>query len=58
MAVVSQDTFIFNTTVRENIVYGMNDSDRTSDEKVYEAAQMANALDFILDLPDGFSIRF
>ena len=51
MAIVSQDTFIFNTTVRENIVYGVENA---SDEDVYEAARMANALDFILDLPLGF----
>lgn len=51
MAIVSQDTFIFNTTVRENIAYGAESS---SDEDVYEAAQMANALEFILDLPLGF----
>lgn len=66
MAIVSQDTFIFNTTVRENIVYGMEtvhgmeepgqilrDSD-IRDDDIYEAAKMANALDFILDLPCGF----
>lgn len=51
MAIVSQDTFIFNTTVRENIVYGV---EVASDEDIYEAARMANALDFILDLPLGF----
>lgn len=51
MAVVSQDTFIFNTTIRENIVYGVEDA---SDEAVYEVARMANALNFILDLPQGF----
>ena len=51
MAIVSQDTFIFNTTVRENIIYGVESA---SDEDVYEAARMANALDFILDLPLGF----
>ena len=51
MAIVSQDTFIFNTTVRENIVYGVEDA---SDEDVYEAARMANALDFVLELPLGF----
>ncbi len=51
MAIVSQDTFIFNTTVRENIVYGVENA---SDENVYETARMANALDFILDLPLGF----
>ena len=51
MAIVSQDTFIFNTTVRDNIVYGVENA---SDENIYDAAQMANALDFILDLPLGF----
>ena len=51
MAIVSQDTFIFDTTVRENIIYGVEGA---SDDKVYEATQMANALDFILDLPLGF----
>ena len=51
MAIVSQDTFIFNTTVRENIVYGV---EAASDEDIYEAARMANALGFIQDLPLGF----
>lgn len=51
MAIVSQDTFIFDTTVRDNIIYGVEDA---SDEDLYEAARMANALDFILDLPLGF----
>ena len=58
MAVVSQDTFIFDTTVRENIIYGMNGSDRASDEKVYEAAQTANALDFILGLTGWIQYGF
>ena len=51
MAIVSQDTFIFNTSVRENIIYGVEDA---SDSDIYEAAQMANALAFIQDLPLGF----
>ncbi len=51
MAIVSQDTFIFDTTVRDNIIYGVADA---SDEDIYEAARMANALDFILALPLGF----
>ena len=52
MAVVSQDTFIFDTTIRQNIVYGIEDV--VNDEDVYKVVQMANALDFILDLPQGF----
>lgn len=51
MAIVSQDTFIFNTTVRENIIYGTKSA---SDEDIYEAARMANALNFIRDLPLEF----
>ncbi len=51
MAIVSQDTFIFNATARENIIYG---AEVASDEDVYEAARMANALGFIEDLPLGF----
>lgn len=61
MAIVSQDTFIFDTTVRENITYGVAADDSMADgtasisnQAVYEAAQMANALEFILDLPQGF----
>jgi ATP-binding cassette, subfamily B, bacterial MsbA len=54
MAVVSQDTFIFNTSVRNNIAYGMETID---DEAVYEAARAANALDFILEMPEGFDTQ-
>ncbi|MGB3790201.1 MAG: heterocyst formation ABC transporter subunit HepA [Phormidesmis sp.] len=54
MAIVSQDTFIFNTTVKENIAYGISDNNETSEQSLYEAARMANALDFILNLPQGF----
>jgi len=51
MAIVSQDTFIFDTTVRENITYGVENA---SDEDVYSAVRMANALEFVLELPLGF----
>lgn len=54
MAIVSQDTFIFNTTVRENLAYGVADRGEVSEHDLREAARMANALDFILDLPKGF----
>ncbi len=50
MAIVSQDTFIFNTTVRNNIAYGLSG---ITDEQVWEAASLANALQFIEELPDG-----
>ena len=54
MAVVSQDTFIFNTSVRNNIAYGIEDTDIATIQK---AAQQANALEFILDMPEGFETQ-
>lgn len=55
MAIVSQDTFIFDTTVRENIAYGIEQLGMSaSNQKIYEAAEVANALDFILEMPWGF----
>ena len=54
LAVVSQDTFIFNASVRDNIAYALEAVD---DQAIQEAAQLANALEFILDLPEGFDTR-
>jgi ATP-binding cassette, subfamily B, bacterial MsbA len=54
MAIVSQDTFIFNTSVRQNIAYGL---DWIDDGAIIEAAALANAIDFILQLPDGFETK-
>jgi ATP-binding cassette, subfamily B, bacterial MsbA len=51
LAVVSQDTFIFNTSVRNNIAYG---TEEVTDAAIEQAAQLANALEFIQDLPEGF----
>jgi ATP-binding cassette, subfamily B, bacterial MsbA len=54
LAVVSQDTFIFNTSVRDNIAYGLENVD---DAAIEEAARHANALEFILDMPQGFATQ-
>ncbi|AFZ00863.1 heterocyst formation ABC transporter subunit HepA [Calothrix sp. PCC 6303] len=54
MAVVSQDTFIFSASVRENIAYGMMDA---SDAEIREAARLANALDFIEKMPGGLDAK-
>ncbi|ARV57700.1 ABC transporter ATP-binding protein [Nostocales cyanobacterium HT-58-2] len=54
MAVVSQDTFIFNTSVRNNIAYGTTGA---TDAEIREAARLANALDFIEELPQGFETQ-
>ncbi len=51
LALVTQQTILFNDTVRSNIAYGSQDC---TDEEIVEAARAAYALDFILALPQGF----
>ncbi|MDR2548875.1 MAG: lipid A export permease/ATP-binding protein MsbA [Desulfobulbus sp.] len=51
IAVVTQQTVLFNDTVRNNIAYGSGDC---SQEALLAAARAANALDFITALPQGF----
>jgi ABC-type multidrug transport system fused ATPase/permease subunit len=51
VSVVLQDTFLFNTTVRENLLYGKPDA---TEEELVAAAQAAYAHEFIVDLPDGY----
>lgn len=54
MGIVSQDTFLFNTTVRENIAYGCPSA---TDDQIIAAAKQANAHDFIMQLPQGFETQ-
>lgn len=51
MGIVTQETFLFNDTVYQNIAYGMNG---IPEEKVVAAAQMANADEFIQRLPQKY----
>ena len=51
LGVVSQDTFLFNATIAENIAFGTPGIKRQDIEKVAEQAQAAR---FIRELPDGF----
>lgn len=51
MGVVFQETFLFDTTIRENIRMGRLDA---TDEQVEEAARAAEAHDFITQLPAGY----
>ena len=51
IGIVQQDVFLFNGTIKENILYGKLNA---SDEEVVEAARKANILDFINTLPNGF----
>lgn len=48
---VSQDTFILNDTIRNNIAFGLNGY---SPEEVIKAARYADAHDFITELPDSY----
>ena len=52
MGVVLQETFLFSGTVRDNIKYS---NQNASDEEVIEAARVANAHDFIINLPEGYN---
>lgn len=53
IGIVLQDSFLFNTTVRENIRYGKPSA---SDEEVMNAAKAVGAHDFIMRLPDGYDM--
>ncbi|HSJ54026.1 MAG TPA: ABC transporter ATP-binding protein [Anaerolineae bacterium] len=51
VAVVLQDTFLFNSTVRENLLYGKPGA---TEEELHAAARAAYAHEFIQALPDGY----
>jgi subfamily B ATP-binding cassette protein MsbA len=50
--IVSQDTVVFNDTVRNNLAYGA--TGRFTDEQIVAAARAANAHEFISQLPNGY----
>ena len=49
---VMQDIFLFSTSIRDNIAYGVGDA---SDEEIVEVAKAANAHEFILKFRDGYN---
>ena len=51
MGVMTQDNFIFQGTVRENIAYGRLDA---ADEEIIEAAKAVNAHEFIMQMENGY----
>ena len=51
LGVVSQDTFLFNATIADNISHGSSHATRA---QIVEAAEKAQAAGFISDLPDGY----
>ena len=52
IGMVLQDTILFSTTIKENIAYGRPGA---TDEQIIEAAQRAQAYDFIMRMPHGFA---
>ena len=51
MGIVTQEVILFNDTVANNIAYGMSDYGM---DRIEKAARLANAYDFIMELPAGF----
>ena len=51
MGIVTQETILFNDTIRNNIAYGLKD---IPDDRIIEATKAAYAHDFIMSLPQGY----
>lgn len=51
IGIVQQDVYLFNSSIRENILYGRLDA---TDEEVIEAAKRANIHDYVMTLPNGY----
>ncbi len=51
IGIVSQETFLFNKTIAENIAYGKEDA---SKDEIIEVAKIADLHDFIIQLPKGY----
>ncbi len=51
IGIVQQDIYLFNSTIRDNILYGRPDA---GEQSVIEAAKRANIHDYIMSLPDGY----
>ena len=52
VGVVTQEAYLFNGTIKENLLYAKADA---TDEEIIEACKTANIYDFILNQPDGFN---
>ncbi|NLL38672.1 MAG: ABC transporter ATP-binding protein [Clostridiales bacterium] len=51
VGVVTQDTYLFNGTIRDNLLYAKHDA---TDEEIEEACKKANIHDFVMSLPEGY----
>ena len=54
IGIVQQDIYLFNASMRDNILYGRLDA---TEEEVIEAAKRANIHDYIMTLPDGYDTQ-
>ena len=54
IGIVQQDIYLFNASIRENILYGRLDA---TDEEVIEAAKRANIHDYIMTLPEKYETQ-
>ena len=54
IGIVQQDIYLFNASMKDNILYGRLDA---TDEEVIEAAKRANIHDYIMSLPDGYDTQ-
>tara|TARA_B100001964_G_C14189386_1_gene580261 strand:- start:1066 stop:1617 length:552 start_codon:yes stop_codon:yes gene_type:complete len=54
IAIVPQDTVLFNTTLKDNIAYG---NPNATDEEIMHAASLAHLNHFIAQLPDGINTK-
>ena len=54
IGLVQQDVYLFNASIRDNILYGRLDA---SEEEVIEAAKRANIHDYVMTLPEGYDTQ-
>ncbi len=54
IGIVQQDIYLFNSSIKDNILYGRLDA---TDEEIIEAAKMANIHDYIMTLEDGYDTQ-
>ena len=52
MGIVTQESILFNDSIRNNIAFGM---ETATNEQIMEAARIANAHDFIMEFPEGYN---
>ncbi|CAD6186832.1 unnamed protein product [Caenorhabditis auriculariae] len=56
IALVSQEPILFDTSIHDNIIYGLK-PDEYTEQDIVEAAQKANIHEFVNSLPDGYNTR-